>query len=753
MIKGNQMAFFVRLLKRFWVFLLLMNIGVLAQPGIITGYVKDATSGETLIMANVYIDGTQQGTTTNNSGYYTMPDVKPGEYTLVASYIGFLDFRKKITVAPGAALRIDIELKPAVVEGQTVTVEAEYTFEEEKQVGVLDMQPAQVRDLPAILEADLFRAIQLLPGIKASSDFSSGLYIRGGSQDQTLILLDRTTVYNPSHFFGFFSTFNPDAIKDVRIYKGGYPAEYGGRLGSVIDIFNRDGNRKEFQGRLSVGLLASRLNLEGPIPKGSVMFALRRSTLEPLLAALRNSIDDVPDAFYFYDLNGKINYDPNENNRLNFAFYAGTDNVEFPFAEDAEFNLNYGNRTFSTNWTHVFSKKLFSNFTLTASNYFSYPRFLINSTRFERDNTVSDYSVKGDFEYIPSGKFQFKTGFWAGALELAVRNRFDNEETLNETIDAKYGSAYVENQWKPSERMSVKTGLRGSYIDSGDFYRLEPRISAEYFYRMDMLFQVAYGRYYQYLTLITNEAFTGFDTWLTTDDGVPPAWGDQFVVALKTKPSETYNFDVELYYRNMRELFELDPRVQDPAGLDYNELFRFGKGYAYGAEFFLQKRKGKLNGFLGYTWGTSRRRFPEYNNDMYYPPKFDRIHDVNMVMNYQLSKKWRATVVFNYATGQAYTDVLGSYELNFPTSSNELDPFIVGGLNATRLPAYHRLDVGFTRNGKLFKLPYELQLQVINLYSRRNIWFYSYDLTENPIVREDVRMLPIIPNISFTIDF
>ena len=753
MIKGNQMAFFVRLLKRFWVFLLLMNIGVLAQPGIITGYVKDATSGETLIMANVYIDGTQQGTTTNNSGYYTMPDVKPGEYTLVASYIGFLDFRKKITVAPGAALRIDIELKPAVVEGQTVTVEAEYTFEEEKQVGVLDMQPAQVRDLPAILEADLFRAIQLLPGIKASSDFSSGLYIRGGSQDQTLILLDRTTVYNPSHFFGFFSTFNPDAIKDVRIYKGGYPAEYGGRLGSVIAIFNRDGNRKEFQGRLSVGLLASRLNLEGPIPKGSVMFALRRSTLEPLLAALRNSIDDVPDAFYFYDLNGKINYDPNENNRLNFAFYAGTDNVEFPFAEDAEFNLNYGNRTFSTNWTHVFSKKLFSNFTLTASNYFSYPRFLINSTRFERDNTVSDYSVKGDFEYIPSGKFQFKTGFWAGALELAVRNRFDNEETLNETIDAKYGSAYVENQWKPSERMSVKTGLRGSYIDSGDFYRLEPRISAEYFYRMDMLFQVAYGRYYQYLTLITNEAFTGFDTWLTTDDGVPPAWGDQFVVALKTKPSETYNFDVELYYRNMRELFELDPRVQDPAGLDYNELFRFGKGYAYGAEFFLQRRKGKLNGFLGYTWGTSRRRFPEYNNDMYYPPKFDRIHDVNMVMNYQLSKKWRATVVFNYATGQAYTDVLGSYELNFPTSSNELDPFIVGGLNATRLPAYHRLDVGFTRNGKLFKLPYELQLQVINLYSRRNIWFYSYDLTENPIVREDVRMLPIIPNISFTIDF
>ncbi len=734
---------------------LLMCLPLLAQEtGAINGYVKDAKSGETLIMANVFLEGTGIGTTTNNSGYFTLTGIQPGKYQLVASYLGFADFRSEINLKKADKRRVDIELQPIAVAGRAVTVEAEYSIEEEKAVGVAEMQPAMVKQLPSVLEADLFRAIQLLPGIKASSDFSSGLYIRGGSPDQTLILLDRTTVFNPTHFFGFFSTFNPDAIKDVRIFKGGYPAEYGGRLGSVIDIYNRDGNRKEFQGRASLGLLASRINLEGPIPKGSLMLAVRRSTLEPVLAILRKSIDDVPNAFYFYDVNGKINYDPNPNNRLNFAFYSGTDKVDFPFADDAVFDLNYGNQTFSTNWTRVFSEKLFSNFTLTSSNYFSRPRISINGTRFERDNEVDDFSVKGDFEYIPNSRFQFKSGFWAGKTKVVIKNRFDGEETLSERLEANYSSAYLENQWKPGLQWIFKGGLRASYSNSGDFLRFAPRASVEYIYSQEVLFQAAFGRYFQYLTLITNEAFTGFDTWLTTDEGVPPAWGDQFVLGIKTRPSETYHFDVELYYRTMHQLFELDPLVQDPAGLDYRDLFRFGKGYAYGAEFFLEKKKGRMTGFLGYTWSTSRRKFPGYNENESYPPKYDRIYDLNLVMNYQLSGKWRATAVFNYATGQAFTDVKGNYSLNFPTGSLERDPFIVGKLNASRLPAYHRLDIGFARRSSFFGWGnYELQLQIINLYSRRNIWFYSYDLQDNPITRDAVRMLPIIPNISFTVDF
>lgn len=721
---------------------------------VINGYIIDAQSSETLISANVYLEETFQGATTNSSGYYSIPDVLPGTYTLVASYIGYTEYRQTITVKIGDKKRIDIEMQPGYVEGQAVIVEAEKSIEDEKQVGLVNVQPAFVRELPSVLEADLFRAIQLLPGIKAASDFSSGVYIRGGSPDQTLILLDRTTVYNPSHFFGFFSTFNTDAIKDVQIYKGGYPSEYGGRLGSVIDIYNRDGNRKEFQGKASVGLLASRLNLEGPIPKGSWMFAARRSTLEPLLSALRKSNDDIPDSFYFYDLNGKLNYDPGPNDRLNIAFYSGTDDVKFPFADDANFNLNYGNRTISANWTHVFSQKVFSNFTVTGSEYFSYPTFNISGTEFERENEVSDISVKGDLEYIINTNHQLKFGFWAGDLKVDIKNSFDGEETLAEKIDTRYASAYIQEVWRPSVRWLIKAGLRGNYFTQGDFFRLEPRLSIEHVYSRKLLFQAAFGRYYQFLTLITNEAFSGFDTWLTTDTGVAPAWGDQFILGVKTQPNETYNIDLEIYYRTMRDLFELDPIVDDPAGLDYADLFRFGEGFAYGAEIMIQKKKGRLFGFVGYTWSTSRRKFPGYNNSELYPPKYDRIHDIKVVPNYQLSKKWRATLVFAYATGQAYTEVQGNYALNYPSGSLTRYPFVVTELNASRLPAYHRMDIGVTRADKFFGLGnYQLQFQIINLYSRRNIWFYTYDLNDNPLTREDVRMLPIIPNISFTLDF
>ncbi len=721
---------------------------------VINGYLTDAESAETLIQANVYLEETLQGATTNNSGYYTIPDIKPGTYTLVASYIGYREFRLKITIKAGEKKRIDIEMQPGFVEGREVVVEAKASIEEEKQIGVLNVQPAFVRELPSVLEADLFRAIQLLPGIKAASDFSSGVYIRGGSPDQTLILLDRTTVYNPSHFFGFFSTFNTDAIKDVQIYKGGYPSEYGGRLGSVIDIYNRDGNRKEFQGRASIGLLASRINLEGPFKNGSWMLAFRRSTLEPLLAALRKNNDDIPDSFYFLDVNGKINYDPGPNDRLNLAFYAGTDDVKFPFADDANFNLNYGNRTLSLNWTHVFSQKIFSNFTVTGSEYFSFPTFNISGTQFERDNEVFDYSVKGDLEYIVNTNHQFKFGFWGGDLSLNIKNRFDDEETLNERIDTQYASAYLQKVWKPNVRWILKGGLRGNYFTQGDFFRLEPRLSIEHVYSRKLLFQAAFGRYYQFLTLITNEAFSGFDTWLTTDVGVNPAWGDQFILGVKTQPSETYNVDFEVYYRTMRDLFELDPLVNDPAGLDYGDLFRFGEGFAYGAEIMIQKKRGRLFGFLGYTWSTSRRKFPGYNNNDLFPPKHDRIHDIKIVPNYQLSKKWRVTAVFTYATGQAYTEVQGNYSIDYPSSSLTRYPFIVGELNSSRLPAYHRMDIGFTRADKFFGIgQYELKLQIINLYSRRNLWFYTYDLNDNPITREDVKMLPIIPNISFMVDF
>ncbi|MEP5049483.1 MAG: TonB-dependent receptor plug domain-containing protein, partial [Balneola sp.] len=619
------------------------------------------------------------------------------------------------------------------------------------------------KSLPKVFEADVFRSIQLLPGVKAASDFSSGLYIRGGSPDQTLILLDRNTVYNPSHFFGFFSTFNPDAIKDVRLYKGGYPAEYGGRLGSVLTIYNKDGNRNETEGTATLGMLASRVSIEGPYKKGSWMFSARRSTLEPVLAALRSTSDNIPSSFYFLDFNGKVNFDASKNDKLSLAFYSGQDKVNFPFSDDAEFKLNYGNRTLSTNWTHIFSNKLFSNFVLTGSQYFNYPEVELGGTPIERRNNIYDYSVKADLEYLPNEKHELAIGIWAGTLTIRLNDRFDDEPSFSSRSHSKYGSVYLSDTWRPSNKWKIVSGIRTSYLSDGDYFRLEPRVSLEYKANDRIRLQTAYGRYNQYLTLITNEAFSGFDVWLTADDGVKPSFGDQFIVGAKTIPFLGYGLDIEFYYRTMNDMFELDPFLQDVSGLDYPELFRVGNGDAYGAELFFEKRVGDLTGFIGYTFAYTWKKFDEYNNDIgnpdgsgrRYPPKYDRRNDVNLVLSYQLSKRWKSTLSFNYATGQAYTQVLGRYTIsNTPWSNADFNTFTVGKINASRLPAYHRMDVSFARSGTFFGMgEAEWQFQIINVYSRRNIWFYNFDFDENPVSRSAVPLLPLLPTISYTVNF
>jgi hypothetical protein len=732
------------------------------QTASINGYISDAETGETLISANFALSGTRKGTSTNTSGYYNLTNLSPGRYTVVATYIGYQNFKKEIKLEADQNLRLDIQLKPEGYELEEIVVEAESEREEQRNIGTAQIETELIKKLPAVFQADVFRSLQLLPGVKAASDFSSGLYIRGGSPDQTLILLDRTTVYNPSHFFGFFSTFNPDAVKDVRLLKGGYPAKYGGRLGSVLTIFNKDGNRNEFQGSVTLGMLASRASFEGPIKKGSWMFAIRRSTLEPLLAVLRRTEDTIPESFYFLDMNGKINYDANADNKLSLAFYTGTDDLKFPFADDAGVNLNYGNQTLSSTWSHIFSDKVFSNFTITGSRYFNFPSFNIASTPFERSNNIYDLSVKGDIEYLPDNSHEITTGFWMGSLTLKLQDEFDGEQTFSSRIQSEYGSWYLQDKWALSDRWIATPGIRLNTFSEGSYLRLEPRLSLEYRPSERLRLQAAYGRYNQFLTLISNEAFTGFDVWLTTDNDVPPAYGDQYVAGAKTTPWEGYGFDVEVYYRSMKDLFEPDPFLPDQAGLPYEDIFRFGNGYSYGAEFFFERRMGKLTGFAGYTFSVTRRKFPDFNEPIlsdgparFYPPKYDRIHDLNVVLEYQFNSRWSATTVFNYATGQAYTKPLGrTVALDFPTSGVFLDQLVVGKVNASRLPPYHRLDIGVSRQGTFFGLgEAEWQFQLINAYSRRNVWFYDYDLEKQPAERTRVELLPILPTISYTIDF
>lgn len=741
--------------------LLLTLVGAsFGQPGqtaSISGFVQDASTGETLIGANVYLEETEVGAATNSSGYFTITELAPGTYTLVCSYIGYRAYRTEIELESDERHRLTIDLVPEDVAIDEVVVRAEEdVVEEMRRIGGAHLDTELIKQAPAVLEPDVFRSLQLLPGVQAASDYSSGLYIRGGSPDQTLIMLDNTTVYNPSHFFGLFSTFNPDAIKDVRLYKGAYPAEYGGRLGSVVDIYNKDGNRRRTNGGVSVGLLASRAMIEGPHPMGSWMLAVRRSTLEPLLAALkRQDVEGIPDGFHFYDVNGKLNLDISQNNRFSLAFYSGTDNLDFPFSDDAQVNVRYGNRTMSANWTHIFSERLYANLTLTGSRYFSKPRFQIAGTPFERNNTITDYSAKGDIELALGDAHDVEAGFWTGHFDLRLQDRFDGDVTVDAHIPSAYSYVYVQDIFEPAAGWTITGGLRGNFFARGSYLRWDPRLSVEYEPVEGVRLQSGYGRYHQFLTLITNELFSGFDTWLTTGEEVPPAYGDQVGLGLKLQLPEAINFDVEGYFRTMEELFELDPRISDVAGLDYDELFHFGEGHAYGVEFLVERREGRLGGHVAYTVGVTRRRFPDMNEGQYYPPKYDRTHDITALLNYEITDHWRASTVFSWATGQAYTRPTGRYRLNHDPFQSQPRPVFVTSFNNRRLPAYHRLDVGVSRMGRFFGFAdYRLQLQLINVYSQRNIWFYLFEFDGGEIERTEVPQIPVpLPNISFSLDF
>ena len=743
-----------------------------AQTAALNGFVRDAQSGETLLQATVRVEGTARGAATNVSGFYTLGDLPPGEATITASYLGYQPVRRTVTLTAGETTRLDIELAPEGVTTDEVVVEAEEPIEEERAPGTTTVSIDLVEALPTVFEADLFRSIQLLPGVKASSDFSSALYIRGGSPDQTLILLDGTTVYNPTHFFGFFSTFNTEAIKDVRLYKGAYPSTYGGRLGSVVDVYNRDGNRNETHGSLSLGLLASRVGVEGPIPgvPGSYSFNARRSTLEPLLAVLREQLDEdgIPESFYFYDLNGKVSVDLSPNDRISVASYAGRDQVVVPFGDDARFDLDYGNRTGSIAYNRVPSGTAFAQTRLTASRYFSYPTGEFGETGFERPNTITDYSVRSDVEWFPTGGVELKTGAWAGLLDLGLSSSFNGSTQTDYRNPSRYASGYVQGRLKPGNGWILTGGVRAEYFRSetddlldddpsvpASYVRVSPQVQVEKTMGENLVLQAAAGRYHQFLSLITNEAFSGFDTWVTTGVGVPPQESDQLVLGVKTNLGPAYRLDVEVYGRTLRDLFDTRPEVQDVAGLDYQDLFRFGRGYAYGAEVLLERGLGRLTGLVSYTIGVTRRRYPaEQQFDVYFPPKYDRLHDLTLVANYDLGRGWKATAVGAYATGQAYTSPSGLYVIDgLPFEDPDLVVSQTNALNSARLEPYHRADLGFTKTGAWSWADYELQLQLVNVYNRRNLWFLNYDRGENPIGVTEVRQLPILPNVSISLAF
>ena len=742
---------------RYWMMVLLVAMPLAAQtPGVtLSGFVTDADNGESLPLASIVLAQVQLGAASNSSGYYAVKGIPAGTYEVVISYIGYKSWRDTLAFSD-RDVRLDVALQVESVDLEEIVIQAERREELEQatQSSFIALQVEPLQQMPAIGEADLLRSLQLLPGIQSASDISSGLYVRGGGPDQTAILLDHIPLYNPSHMFGFFSTFNPDAIKDVQLYKGAYPAAYGRTLGAVLDVSNREGNRQRFSGRGGISLIASRLLAEGPVGQGSWMMAGRRTYLEPVLSAVRSFDIDIPLNYYFYDFNGKVNQRWGDDT-FTVSTYWGQDDLRVDAEEEDESfaDLRWGNRALTARWTRVFSPTLFGHFMAAGSSYESILSFSFFDTPFSIANSIRDWSLKGDVDYFANRDHTLTLGFLATLFEFDYSQSFNQEE---ETLYQKsvLASAYVQDEWQAGPTTRLRLGGRAAYFSVGDRLHFMPRLSLSRALSENIRVKAAGGMYRQYLQLITSEAFSGGDFWVPLDNSVEPGRSYQGVIGTEWNPSRRYQLSVEAYYTDLANLVVLDNAVAvDSESTRSEDIFKSeGMGWASGIEVFLQRRTGALTGWVGYTLGWTRRTFSELNRGLAFPPKYDRRHDLSFVVSYQAGK-WRLGSNLVYATGQAFTPASARYSLRQPTTGEVEDYVLPANRNSARLLPYHRLDASASREFELWGLDVEFYLQIFNIYSRRNEWFVQFN-TNNPETEPEViKQLPIVPTLGFNFSF
>jgi hypothetical protein len=746
-------------MKRMLVCLVVGMLPVQVWAATLSGFVTDESNGETLPYASIVLRGLAEpiGALSNVDGYYALQDA-PADTTLVLniSYIGYVAYQDTVVFDVGESRRLDVQLVPEAILTQEIIVEADRDEEERLiQPGFVEIETAQIRDMPAIGEADILRSLQLLPGIQSASDISSGLYVRGGGPDQTLILLDQMPLYNPSHAFGFFSTFNADAIKDVSLHKGAYPAQYGGRLGAVLDVRNKDGNRKGFEGSGGVSLIASRLTLEAPLSKGSWMVSGRRTYIDPLLSLIRNDSTEVP-AYFFYDVNAKLNQDISENDKLQVSGYFGRDDLTFDLDTDTFFKIRWGNTAFTGKWTHVFSPTVFGSFMVAGSKYTSKSTLNIFDTPILFQNSIQDYTIKGDLDWFANRDHALSAGFLFTRYDFEFLQEFNKEEQLALREKPNLLSAYIQDHWQPGSRWDIRLGTRGNYFSEGKRWQVEPRLSTSYQAKDDWRVKAAGGFYHQYLQLVTTEAFAGSDFWVPLDETVEPGRSWQGVLGIEWEPSLRYQLSVEGYYTDLANLVVLDTRVAADSEAETSEevFVSGGTGYATGVEVFLQRRTGRLTGWIGYNLGWTRRQFAEFNGGREYAPKYDRRHDVSFVTSYRVGK-WSFGANYVYGTGQAFTPASARYTLRSPAIPDlQVEDLVLpADKNSARLLPYHRMDVSVKRKLRLFGADAEVYVQVFNAYNRRNEWFVQYDVDDPETDPKVVKMLPIVPTIGINFGF
>lgn len=729
----------------------------------LSGYVVDSTTKETLIAATVGIKGTKLGAFTNKSGFFSVKNIPAGKQTIVVSMVGYERKEMQINFTEKESKTLTISLVPQDTRTGDIVVEADKEVEKrEITISKVNIPIEQLSQLRIGGESDIFRSLQYLPGILTSSQISSGLYVRGGSPDQNLVLIDGSTVYNPSHLFGFISAFNTDAIKDVELIKGGFPAEFGGRLSSVLTLTQKDGNQNEFEGVASVGAISSRLSLEGPIGDGSWFIGGRRTYLDLIVGLLPEDPENPLPDFAFYDLNAKISQNLGPNDKVFLSGFLSDDDLALK-GTGVDFNVGLGNRTGAARWTHIFSEDLFSVVNLSGSRYKN--GFDANNAGFEVEasNTIIDYTLKANLEWFASDVLTVKGGTEINRFTFNYYQNFTGDRdstsptgstgrgTTNLEINDWTYSLFGQANYQFSDLVSFQAGLRGDYWKLSEIATVDPRLAVRYQWQPDIAFKGAWGIFHQYLRLASNPDFSFFDTWLPTDSTVQPSRAMHYIFSVETQPFDGYDFNVDLYYKDLKNTSELNRFSTNAANV--KDVFFSGNGEAYGVELFLQKKKGRLTGWLGYALGWVYSTFDSINGGAQFRPKYDRRHDLKLVGLYRLNEHWEIGASFAFQSGQSYTAITSWYRTSLPGESTDGGLSIPGQRYGYRLPPSHQLNVNVNYNFTFFDLPARLLLDVYNVYSRRDIWFRFYDTTKDQPTVTDVRLLPILPTVSFEVKF
>ncbi|HAS42929.1 MAG TPA: TonB-dependent receptor [Microscillaceae bacterium] len=765
----------------------------------ITGIVKDKISGESLPYATIGLKGTNNGTSTNTDGYFTLFNV-PSDGVLIVSYLGYQT--AQITLTPQTVkTQLVIQLNPDYNELKEVVVtdKKDQFLKVSENISQISISPAQIATLPSLGEKDIFRSMQLLPGVSGTNETSAGLFVRGGTPDQNLVLLDGFTVYQVDHFYGFFSAFNSNAIKDIQLYKGGFDAQFGGRLSSVMELTGKSGNTQKVGVEGGVSLLSANATIEVPLlkDKASLLIAGRRSYTDILKSNLFQNIFDLvanaeetPEesgfvkvdnepSFYFYDFNAKLSFKPTSKDMIALSYYSGEDNLDnsrkvsivLPSLDiifDTRDFSNWGNQGTSLKWARQWNSRFYTNTVVAYSRYFSnrdretdiiIDRADTTSTTITigtlEDNQLQDVTARIDNEWLISAQHRIEFGLQATYNDIAY------DYSLNDTVPilqrdgiGLLTAAYVQDQWKVTPQFTLNFGVRGSHFDVTNQYYLEPRASASFQLNKRIKLKAAWGQYYQFMNRIVREDISqgSRDFWLLADNQDNPVSNSVHYIAGVSYETPLFLFDVEVYHKDMTGLTEFTLRLTPTSEtINTDNLFFGGTGYAQGVEFLLQKKTGIYSGWIGYTLSRVRYNFPGISAKEY-PALHDQTHELKIINSLKLGQ-WTFAATWLYATGKPYTAPVGSYNVDLLDGTSN-DYLNISAKNAIRLPAYHRLDFSVTFKFNLTdKTKANAGISVFNLYNQKNIWYKEFDIIDNEVIETDINYLGFTPNLFFNLKF